>query len=1110
MKQLVCVWGPAGWLLLLLCFFSTPSGLVAQSYFNFYRLTVADGLAHNNVYTVYQDRNNYIWIGAGSRLHRFDGTRLLTFQHELGDPNTLGLGNIRCILEDSKGTFWIGTDGGGLSRYKDGKFQTYMATGLPGSLNDNTVEHLIEMPDGSLYLATWGGGINIFRDGVFQYIRHNPNDLNSLSSDNVVDLLYDDQTDMLWIGTWGGGLCFMKDGKLHRFPIDSTGFNSRLARSIARMPDGSIWIGSWGDGLFQYKNGKFTQFLADQPSGNSIQNNNVLSLIPDGNKLWIGTWGGGISLFDGTNFKTFRHNSRDPNSISSDFVECTLIDRSGDLWIGTYGGGVTKFEKTYFTSFQDKYPDESEISSGFVRSILEDNEGRIWMGTANGIDIFDGKKVYPIKKFYQGFDKINSVNSLLKARNGDIWIGGSTGVGLYRFDGEQVHNLTKKYGPDFSQYFISDIAQSRDGAIWISADVEGGLSRIQGDSIVTFLHDPNNPNSLNSSYILYSLETSDGTVWVATSREGLTSYRNGKFTRYRCDEKDPTTISNNYIYSLLETSDGTLWVATESGLNRYNKATDTFERFLSKDGLLDDTILTLVEDDLGFIWIGTHRGISKFDPRVKKFQNFDRRSGITANPFHLGSVLKSARTGEIYMGGINGLLAFHPDTVKQYGFTPTVQITNFLINSQPVAIGESSVLKQPIEQTTRITLDRFKGSLALEYSSMDFGSGPESQYSYWMQGFEHDWNYIGQNRVANYSNLPAGEYTFRVRSSVDGQKWSDSKSLDIVVDPAWWESIWFRVFFVLLFLGIVALLVQWRLRYLEIQKVKLTRMVKRKTRKIKRQNDQILNKSEELTKTNEELREILDELQTAQKQLVESEKLASIGILASGLAHELNNPLNYIGGIVQPIKRDLQDITFMIQPERQKEFADILIEIDTLLDNMQEGTVKATGIVSNLMTITPKRVQPERIVLDICPLIQAIVMKTRKLKPGLSITTNLPGELLVEGDPEELSQLFDNMIKNATEAIPEGRSGKITFEGAVNSGKVEIRISDNGIGIPEEQIHQIFEPFYTTKAPGKGTGLGLFISYTIIKKYRGQIEVASTIGEGSSFSIILPAFLRQP
>lgn len=910
-------------------FLLLASTTLARQPYNFYSLRIEDGLAHHNVYAVYQDKSGYIWFGAGTRLQRYDGTRFLTYEHEKGNPNSLPHGNIRTILEDRNGALWIGTDGGGLARLEDGKIESITSVENVGQLKDFTIDEIIELPDGTLCMAAWRGGVLFYKEGVFTQLKYDPNDSNTISDNNVGAVFFDDVTNRLWVGTWGGGLCYVEEGKVHRVPISTEGFDSDKARTITKTSDGAIWIGSWEDGLFCYKDGHFSHY--DVRSG-ALENNNVLTLTAQGEKLWIGTWGGGVTLYEKGKFTTYRHSSSLDNTIASDNIESSMIDNEGNLWVGTYGGGVTKFEKAQF-AFVDDISDGRMGVSKFIRSIAEDAMGRVWIAGVAGVYVLDGASFQPVSTLYPQMSGIGSSNALYKARNGDIWIGGNTGVGLFQFDGERLIDRSVWNNVDFRDYFIHKIMQSKDGSIWICSDVNAGLNRIKGDTVIRYFHDPSDEHSISSDNLYSAIEASDGSIWVCASHYGINVFRDGQFTRYRANDSDPKALSNDYVYSLLETNNGDIWIASEEGLNRYDPEIDGFEHFYKSHGLGDNTILSLLEDVQGNIWMGTHSGISKLNPKTMSFQNFDYRSGVKGYPFHRGVIHQSSQTKEIFVGGVNGLLIFHPDTVKQYNSLPTARITNVLVNNRPVLPESSNDFQEYQEGSSLLIVKPFKGSLAFEYSDMNFGSGEEVQYSYRVRELEAEWNAAGNNFIARYSKLPPGDYVFQIRTSLDGVEWGASNSLKFRILPYWWETIWFKVMVVLCIIGFVLLLVFLRLRLVERQRMRLERLVNEKTEEIHLKNDQIVQKSEELSRTNGVLKKTLLQVKDLQNQQVifqENERQT--------ISRELHDSISSaLFGIRMMVSRSIEE-------DRE---GDVMVKVPVMIDELIGQVIRDSQIILN-------------------------------------------------------------------------------------------------------------------------------------------------------------------
>lgn len=999
-----------------------------QNQYKFTQLNLSDGLAHNNVFELYQDRNNYVWIGAGNKLQRYDGARFITLEHEQGNPQSLAFGDIRCILEDSQGALWAGTDGGGLSRFKDGKVQTFKNDGKPGSITSNNIEHLIEMPDSSIFIATWGGGINIYKNGKFSSLRHSPIDLNTISNDNVVDILFDPETEILWVASWETGLCNIQNGKVTRFEFGPEGFNAKRARCLEKTADGSIWIGSWGNGLFQYKDGHFKQYC--QETGDLIHNN-ILTLSSSGNQLWIGSWGGGLTLFENGQFTNFRNKINQINTISSDFIESSIFDQNGNLWIGTFGGGITIVEKKQFTSFDDLVS-EKDITSKLTNSIIQDHKGQIWIAGIQGMMISSGGQFSAVQNYYPDFPNITNINALFCAKNGDIWIGGSTGVGLYQFDGKRVIDRSIWGKTNFKNYFIQSIFQASDSSIWISADVDAGVNQIKDNKLIRYFSDPENPNSLSSNDTYATTETSDGTIWIASSRYGLNSLKNGKITRFQVNDLDTSTISNNNVYCLLNTSQGDLWIGTEYGLNLYDPDTDRFKKFYKKDGLQDNTVLSLIEDASGNIWIGTLNGVSRLDPFTHFIQNFDQRNTIEGPPFLRNALFQDRITKQIYVGGINGMIVFHPDSIKQNVLKQNLQITNIQINNESLLFDDFKIKKIQKSEENKIIFKRFEGNLSFDFSDMDYGKIENPHHLYRIFPLEENWNNAGSGLTANYSNIPPGDYHFEVKASFDGINWSAPARLSFTHLPLWYERIWFKILLAIVLIGLVPIIVIARFSYLDRQKKKLETLISEKTEEISRKNAQILQKSEDLEKSNQALKKAMFELHEMDDQRIifqENERQA--------ISRELHDSIStMLFGIRMMFKKgqkknENDDEIITVPAKADKMLGQVIRDSQIILNNLSTSFIKHTSFFDSLNDLVNRsqEISHARI---------SLIWKGDEHIEDLKLGSNLF---------RIIQEALSNCLKHAL-------AKNINIH-LINAETISCQIIDDGIGFDLEKVDQM-------------------------------------------------------
>ena len=266
-----------------------------------------------------------------------------------------------------------------------------------------------------------------------------------------------------------------------------------------------------------------------------------------------------------------------------------------------------------------------------------------------------------------------------------------------------------------------------------------------------------------------------------------------------------------------------------------------------------------------------------------------------------------------------------------------------------------------------------------------------------------------------------------------------------------------------------------------------------------------LNKS--LKDAIKDKQETIRTLQSTQTKLIDSEKMASVGRLTAGLAHELNNPLNFIGGNVQPILNDLEDIKNSMSDDLKSKNHAIFEEIEQLLDNVLTGSRRATDVVSNLLKISPRGKDDNITDILLNDLLTRTILLLKNAHPDVIFSTDFKKNIRVSANSIEINQVLLNILKNAVDSLPTRRA-RVSIKLYQENKTAVIEICDNGRGIPAQFRSQIFEPFFTTKEEGKGTGLGLYISYGIIKKHDGEISY-QPLDKGSCFKITLPALVAE-
>lgn len=829
----------------------TLTTLYGQNKFQFEHLTSEDGLLDDMVFSIFQDSKNYIWIGGKAGLQRYDGYDFLTYGYH-PQNQSIGLKEtvIRHITESSDGTIWVGTGGGGIARFKEGKLLTPIAHDPSNinSLSGNFVEDILEdKKTGGMWIAT-DDGLDYYLEGKFTHYRHDPRNPSGLS-DNHVYSIEQDSKGNLWVGTQNGLNLYRRDGTFQHFFHDSESTNSlsgNFIHDIMEDRQGNLWVAVVQGGVCRMNtsNHTVTRYMHDEKNPQSISNDIALNLDQDeeGN-IWIATWGGGLNKYNSGKFEIFKNNPLDKTSISNDNVEEVMVDKAGFVWTANYFGGVNRYAGRRVVSFSNNdFVNKGMLPTGTLRDVIVARDSSVWLATHSGLNrykngIFEQYLLDP-----QGSSGLASLrtNALLEDRNGRIWIA-NQGTGADLYENEKFKHFV--HDPNdlntiHSNEIIS-LVEEKNGNIWFGS-AQDGVSVYSNGKFKVYQNNPANPNSICSNNIHDMYVALDGTVWMATGA-GLCSYKRGRFKTYKNDINDLQSLPKDNLTAVVVDNTNQVWVGYAGGIALLNTTTSKFTIYSEKEGLAGSVVESLSVDADGNVWAATHTGASRYNQLINQFESYTTKDGFSDHK--LLNVFSRPDRREVYFGGPDGFYYLSLNEQAVENISPELVITDFnLAGDQPDSV--KLRLKEYLSKGEKITLGYDQNTFEIKYSALSGEIKPSHTYSYRMKNLHTNWTFAGKANKVSYTYLEPGEYVFEVK--LLGVAKSNVRSFHFTILTPWWETILFRSACVIFLMVAGLWLYKRRLRQLKREQVMLEDKVREATAQVKAQNQSLLEQSAHL------------------------------------------------------------------------------------------------------------------------------------------------------------------------------------------------------------------------------------------------------------------------
>jgi signal transduction histidine kinase/DNA-binding response OmpR family regulator/streptogramin lyase len=1036
-------------------------------------LTVENGLSHNEVTSIIQDKDGFIWIGTRGGLNRYDGYEFKVFNQVPGDTNSLVNPSIESLFVDSKGNIWIGTKSGGVSKYNPvtGIFKNIVSNYKKNSnlISGNRVLAFYEDRKGQIWMGTWENGLTVYNE--------NTNQSQHYLGANQISTIIETSDGSIWLGGSNGVYAFSSEN--NTFKHFSVGNCNQLIYDNKRKV---LWFtGGIQKGLrkLNIKNHQLTAYHIE----NSFKENQNLHhtyecfLIDKNNKFWIGTWGTGFYSFNPEQEKFERHliypDYRAELNKDYDTVIDIFQDKDNNMWIGTNGGGICVLSPKLAFKSVGYHPDPGKgLSNTRIMSVVDDKKGNLWLGTI-GSGLFwspDRNNFYAVPNNQFQDSRFFVIKYLYEDHSGKIWAGTNEGIYMIEFKNgkPRMINAEKQFDNNtFWNTYVSIL--DTENILWLGG-LDAGLYLLDKENNFKTIKrlTKNDPDSgdLNSNRISCMLQDSKQRIWIGTYN-GLHFY-NSKDTTVQIVENHFSIsgeFTGNIITCLNEDLHGNIWIGTPNGLNKLSEKGIkelTVEYYSERDGLASNFVKGISHDAKGNIWLSTNIGISKFEFRTGRFINFDETDGVLGKYFTEASVFRNSN-GEIFFGGTQGLTFFNPNKIvtNSVAFKPvftSLKVLGKIIEARE-KLDSKEIISKSVSHTNFAEFSYRQNNFEIEFSALDYKAMGRNQYMYKLENHDKDWHKIGTRRFVNFNNLKPGNYKLLVKSSNSHNVWNQEPAiLRIRIQPPFWQS-WYALLFYILVVVFIVSVIRWN----AVKQVRLANSLEME----KMQHDQDLK---------------LNEMKLR---------------FFTNISHEFRTPLTLI---LAPLKELLG----------KKEQYELSNEAQNKIGIIKNNTVRLMKLVNQLLDfrkvesgslkLAASNTNFEEFVAEVChPFFELAHINKIHFKLNSSLKKQS-----VWLDRDKFEIIINNLVSNTFKNVHE--NGEIEISLCEDEDVVSFSVSDNGSGIPSDKIKHIFDRYYSVgKNENQGSsGIGLALVKRYIELHHGSISVVSEPTVHTEFIVSLP------
>lgn len=1103
----------------------------------------ASSLSNDEVTAIYDDAAGNLWVGTNDGLNRLNSSdgRFSRFLHASDNLTTLSDNRIKSIVQDSSGLLWIGTEDGlnlfspstnSFDRYtseysrllrEEGGKKTYL--GLP----QPSINAIVEDRAGRLWLATNGGLVEYQRTkNVFVRYSHNSSLPNSLPHDMITAILAGNDG-RLRLATEGGGLIFFDPAAesfttLQNIAQGSNGLSSNYLSALLEDDRNILWLASHGGGVNKIRRNPFSWYGVNAPPVNRLSDNHIKAVFEDRSGIiWIGTQNG-LNRLDPSLHALPPIPAMPQSGLPHEHITAITQDSAGTLWFGTPAGLVRRSSDGTFSTLLHNPAVYNSLTSNSISALCPDPSGKIWIGTSGGgLNLYDPAtgKFTPYRYNLHDPNTLsnNSVQSIVVDRRGILWVG--TVDGLNRFDRTR-------------------------------------------DEFIRYKHDYRDSNSLSNSNITALRVDSRGNLWIATWGGGLNRYDDStdKFNIYQ--QKDG--LSSNILLGLLEDRQGSLWLSSDKGLTKFDPQSGRYHVYNVSDGLQGNefTLGACGASSSGDLFFGGLNGLNRFNPQtiqdstftpkiiLTRFKVFDREIPLANSDAAPNKVSLSYRDNYFSLE-YTALDYMSPEKIKyayrlegfdsDWVYADTRRFASYTnldggtytfhvkaTNSDGVWEEQGLKLQIEIGAPPWKTWWAYAAYLLLlgagVYALMRYSSTRSAQLvearaaaeirKLWQAVEQSEHSILitdasGQIEYANYNFCQISGYELSALKGRSAAEFSSAAHAD-AASASIWSPLWDMLNPPLerrqeLFVERQNAIPYWGL--IIISPIRNAQGVTTSFLFTMGDITDLKLAEQELADTNEELSQTLDELRNTQTELLRQEKMAALGELVAGVAHEINTPVGVGITAVSFLEQQVNDFArlFETTPLRKSDVQKFIEACRESSEIINLNLTRAAELVKSFKQVAVDQTAEQERVFNLDEYLRSILLSLHPAlkKTKITVAVDCPPELLLYSYPGVFSQIITNLVNNSLlHAYHPGDSGTISIRAATEGQTLLLSYQDDGSGMPAEVLSRIFDPFFTTKRT-TGTGLGMHIVHNlVVQKLHGRIDVSSEEGRGFSCRLRIP------